>query len=344
MSTYDAFYADERQAVLDSARAVAPIIIDWLHPRSVVDVGCGIGAWLAAFGELGIDELLGLDGPWVDPARRLVDESVFREVDLGQPFTIPRRFDLAVSLEVAEHLPTPAGDALISALAELAPVILFSAAIPGQRGPGHVNEQWPAHWGQKFAERGFVAVDCLRPLLWSDPRVAWYYAQNALLYVRSSELDRLPLANMQRMPSPPVLPLVHPRVFASHAAEIGGWIERVERLNRVLASHVPPGSALLVMDDESLGSLVAPGYSPSACNDAATLRSCPADQEASARSLAALLAVPAQYVALTWPVLWWLDAYPALARVLAADARLVHETEDVLIYVSRTPGTPPLPQ
>jgi hypothetical protein len=67
--------------------------------------------------------------------------------------------------------------------------VLFSAAIPKQGGAGHVNERWPSYWAQLFAARGYRAIDLVRPLVWNDDRVAYFYAQNIVLYLDDSRAD-----------------------------------------------------------------------------------------------------------------------------------------------------------
>jgi hypothetical protein len=144
-------------------------------------------------------------------------------VDLTDPPTLERTFDLAVCLEVAEHLPESAADGLVDLLSSAAPVVLFSAAIPGQEGEDHINEQWPTYWATKFADRGFESVDVLRPLLWEDQRVDWYYRQNMMLYVRSDASDQLTIPEgLIRLPSPPMA-LVHPEVYTAYRARVARW-------------------------------------------------------------------------------------------------------------------------
>ena len=79
------------------------------HPvQSVLDVGCGAGAWLTVWKSLGA-ETLGLDGNYVRPEQLLISPGEFSAVDLSASFSLDRRFDLAQSLEVAEHLPASSG-------------------------------------------------------------------------------------------------------------------------------------------------------------------------------------------------------------------------------------------
>jgi hypothetical protein len=159
--------------------------MDIVAPRSVVDVGCGSGAWLSVFETAGVQDLVGLEVSPVDPEIADVSPYVIQACDLSEQFYLSRDFDLALSLEVAEYLPEKLAASFIESLTRLAPLILFSAAVPGQMGVGHVNEQWPTYWCRHFSRFGFKVCDCLRDHLWLDRRVEWWYRQNLLLFVRA---------------------------------------------------------------------------------------------------------------------------------------------------------------
>jgi SAM-dependent methyltransferase len=213
---YDRAYDRDYYRTLDatslrSARRVVPRVLELVAPRRVVDVGCGRGSWLSVFLEHGVPEVLGVDGDWVDPASLHIPADRFRRVDLGRPLEVEGDFDLAVCLEVAEHLPEDRAPGLAADLARLAPVVLFSAAVPFQGGVEHVNEQWPDYWAERFAGLGFRAVDILRRELWDDPEVVWWYAQNTLLFVREDRLAGLPRLLEAVNPTPPRL--IHPRHY-----------------------------------------------------------------------------------------------------------------------------------
>lgn len=213
------FYDTYRGESARSAAAFAALLAGELGPRSVLDVGCGIGTWLRAFGDAGAEALVGVDGPYVDPGRLLVPADRFVAADLTRPLALPDRlpqtFDLAVSMEVGEHLPARAARTLVRSLTARAPVVLFSAAIPHQGGTDHVNEQWPTYWTRRFADEGYRTVDRLRPAFWDDDRVAYYYAQNAFLFVREDALGAHPaLAPFVVDPADPTLDRVHPRKWA----------------------------------------------------------------------------------------------------------------------------------
>lgn len=188
----DEFFDDQIQGSLQSARLVVPIILEYIRPASVVDVGCGRGSWLRAFTENGVGRIVGIDGDYVDTSKLLIDRKDFRTADLTQPLGLDDEYDLAISLEVAEHLPSSSAPQLVRSLTGLSPVVLFSAAIPGQGGYLHVNEQWPAYWNVLFGERGFTRFDPIRPRIWQNERVEWWYRQNIFLYASPIGIARAP--------------------------------------------------------------------------------------------------------------------------------------------------------
>jgi SAM-dependent methyltransferase len=236
--TYDAqFYERQVAGSIASARVAVPLVHDLVRPASVVDLGCGLGGWLSAFAAQGVTDLLGLDGDYVDRSRLVISVEQFRPQDLTAPVNpkeIGRRFDLAMSVEVAEHLPASAADTFVASLTSLAPIVLFSAAIPFQGGSDHINEQWPAYWAERFARHGYRAIDVLREKLWNDDRVCWWYAQNLLLYAAEERIAADPrLAEAAaRTPQPP-LALVHPKKYLlSHTPAMRVAARAVDAVSR----------------------------------------------------------------------------------------------------------------
>lgn len=177
------FYAFLDETSHTSAQAVVPFVMELVRPRSVVDLGCGTGVWLAAFAEHGVKDILGVDGSWVPGHRLQIPQDTFTPHDLCRPLHLGRRFDLAVSLETAEHLAPECATTLVASLVRLAPVVVFSAAVPGQGGTDHRNLQWPRYWSELFAEYGFVTIDAIRPLICRRHDVAHWYVQNTFLFV-----------------------------------------------------------------------------------------------------------------------------------------------------------------
>jgi SAM-dependent methyltransferase len=207
-----------------SAEVVVPLIMESLAPTSVVDVGCGLGNWLQSFRKHGVQRVLGVDGPWVDPDLLTIPRSRFVAHDLTAPLDIDERYDLVVCLEVAEHLPPECASTLVRTLTSLGPAVLFSAAAPFQGGDGHINEQWPRYWGELFSEKGYAVIDYFRSRLWLDRTVDWWYAQNMLLFL-SPELnqERQTLSASDRV-SFGGLPVVHPRLLDRFADPSVGWL------------------------------------------------------------------------------------------------------------------------
>ena len=210
---YDApFFASLRDGTRKSASVVVPLLIDLVRPRNVADIGCGAGLWLAAFRECGVTDVLGVDGAWVPAAEREIPEELFLERDLAQPLSLDRTFDLALCLEAAEHLPPEAAVPFVESLTRVAPIIVFSAAIPRQGGTGHFNEQWPSYWVKLFASCGYECLDLLRERLWTNDAVETWYRQNMLCFVAGDRPElRARLAGAGSVARP--LDIVHPGVF-----------------------------------------------------------------------------------------------------------------------------------
>jgi SAM-dependent methyltransferase len=215
------FFAGQRDRSLRSARVVAPLVLSLVRPRSAVDFGCGVGAWLRALAELGVGDVLGLDG-YAQPDQLLFDPARFRAADLTDPPPLGRAFDLAVCVEVAEHLPAAAAPRLVAALAAAAPCVLFSAALPGQGGRHHVHENWPGFWRGLFAGRGYDRLDPIRPRVWRESGVAWWYKQNLYLYCRRDQFASRPALEREReLAEACPFELVHQRVFSGLTARPG---------------------------------------------------------------------------------------------------------------------------
>lgn len=198
-----------------AAALVVPSLVDWFAPTSVVDLGCNVGVWLRAFMEVGIDDVLGFDVPGIDASLLRIPADRFTAFDLGQPLQVGRTFDLALCLEVAEHLPAASSERLVEQLVALAPAIVFSAGIPGQGGDGHINERWGSWWQERFAARGLERFDVFRRRLWDEPTVQWWYAQNLVVYARP---DHPAAARLRSIEQPLPMDIVHPRLFAESMA------------------------------------------------------------------------------------------------------------------------------
>lgn len=187
----DEFFDYIQRDARRSARSVIVALRELLCVRSVIDVGSGRGAWLAEWQAAGVRDLAGVDGPYVTKASLLIDDSLFYSADLSQPFSMARKFDLAQSLEVAEHITPSSSSTFVAPLTSLADVVLFSAAVPGQGGEHHINEREPDFWRSEFRLHGFDAFDAVRPMLHDQPAVAPWYRYNLLLYADAAGQSQL---------------------------------------------------------------------------------------------------------------------------------------------------------
>jgi hypothetical protein len=174
---------------LSSARFVAPILHSIFGLQSVLDIGCGDGQWLSSFKECGVPVVAGIDGPWTHVAKLHIEPDNFKIRDLSKPFDLHRKFSLAMSLEVAEHIEPQFSKVCVQNMIRHSDVVLFGAAVPFQGGFRHVNERWQSYWADLFARAGFDVFDILRSQLWNRSDVLVWYKQNMLLYVNRDRQD-----------------------------------------------------------------------------------------------------------------------------------------------------------
>lgn len=231
------FYDSMHGGSLAAATRILQLLAPSLPCKRFLDVGCGSGEWLQAartvFG-LAASQVVGIDGVHTRALHRAEDATYVYQ-DLETPLAIDGTFDLAVCMEVAEHLTPGRASLLVEELAQRANVVVFAAAIPGQGGTGHINEQWAAYWFGKFDAQGFVAVDAVRHKVWRDGDVPAWYSQNTFVYVRN--LDALPgisPSDVIRGPDDWRLHLVHPGIFELAGCETAG----AGRLLRALPGRV----------------------------------------------------------------------------------------------------------
>lgn len=208
-------YAAIRDGAKRSAAVCAPMILNALpDPQrrpTILDVGCGEAWWSEAFLDLNCAVTSIDQAPPLEHAEGVhIDE-----VDLEGIYALERGYDLALCLEVAEHLDADAGDELVRQLCRCASVVAWSAAIPGQGGHGHQNEQWPDYWEERFIAHGWAFLDPFRDALWGHPDVEPWYQQNLLLAAPSGIATS----------AGAVRPLVHPLVYLARVENAAYWRE-----------------------------------------------------------------------------------------------------------------------
>jgi len=306
------------------------LLVDWIKPSSLIDVGCGEGAWLSIFRHSGVERVVGVDGVYVNQDRLLIPSDCFLAADLSEPskINIQKTYDLAVCLEVAEHLPSECAMPLVRFLTRLAPVILFSAAIPNQGGTNHINEQWPDYWVAIFEKCGFTAIDCIRPRLWSDDDVDWWYAQNTFLFLNQSELARYPqLVSEAKLHAEQPLVIVHPKAYVKSLE----WTRGMYELNHELMRIAPTAGTFIFVDEQQL---IAPG-----CGRAKPFLECdgayygpPPSDDIAINELSRMIGEGAEFIAFAWTAFWWLDYYKKFADHLRSKFPWLHASQRLVVF------------
>ncbi len=221
----------QEEANARSAERILDIMFEFHRPTSLLDVGCGLGTWLNVARSRGVEDVCGVEGTWLDIAKLRVDPSRVRTFDLEQGFDLGRKFDLVVSLEVAEHLSEGAAERFIATLVRHGRWVLFSAAIPYQGGHHHVNEQFLSYWAELFARFSYRPLDVVRGRIWNDQSVLWWLRQNVVLFVDEELIvddERLRHAASTDHP----LSVVHPEVYRDRVKQSQQSVRLREFLNQ----------------------------------------------------------------------------------------------------------------
>ena len=199
-----------------SAEAIAPLLLAEMPIKSAVDVGCGTAPWDATFLKHGVPDVFGVDGDYVDRNLLEIPKEKFIPKDLDKPFDLGRTFDLAISVEVAEHLTPSRAPGFVADLTRLAPIVMFSAALPGQGGVDHRNERWLSYWVNLFRTHNYRPLDFIRYQVWNNENVMFYYRQNITVFCSA---DSYPTFAHLDHKTP--FDLVHPELLQSktHAVE-----------------------------------------------------------------------------------------------------------------------------
>lgn len=196
---------------LASERTFLSFISEMRALRSVVDFGCGLASWLHTAQHLGATEIRGYDDAGLPLEARGLRSQEFFPADLGRFIEPEKKFDLAICLEAAQYIPSDGAITLIRSLCSSSDWVLFSAALPYQGGIDHVSENWMEHWAGLFRENGFLCYDILRMKFWHDATIAFYYRQNACLYVRPGAHHSLDARGYEPSQCPPSL--IHPELL-----------------------------------------------------------------------------------------------------------------------------------
>lgn len=188
----DSMYKQRHQKTLYSAETILSLVLSSIPPvRSAVDFGCGVGTWLSVLQDKGVLEVQGFDGPWVNKDLLEIPRESFHQARLDESIQVDKKYDLAITLEVAEHLPKESASGFVNSLVSASDFVLFSAAIPFQGGKGHINEQWQSYWCDLFHNKGYVASDFIRQKVWDDASIPVWYRQNIFLFFKKERVEEL---------------------------------------------------------------------------------------------------------------------------------------------------------
>ena len=185
------FFSTRDERTRFAAQKILLIVMKYFKVKTAVDFGCGTGTFLKFLKDRGVS-VTGLDGDYIDKKILVISEEEFIQADLNKPVHLKKKFDLAISLEVAEHLPESNADLFISSLCEASDVVLFSAAVKGQGGVGHVNEQFLSYWRKIFLKKGYFMLDIIRPEIWNEEKIPPYYRQNTVIFVSNDTYKIIP--------------------------------------------------------------------------------------------------------------------------------------------------------
>ena len=223
------FYESRHQGTSHSAQRILSIVLDAVpRVRSAIDFGCGVGTWLSILKEDGVTDITGMDGAWVKRELLQIPRECFQQVDFEKPIALDKRYDLAISLEVAEHLQPRFAGRFVESLTSASDFIVFSAAIPFQGGKNHVNEQWPSYWEALFKRNNYVFLDIIRKQVWNDDKISVWYRQNTFLAVRQDRVKDLVLQDPEALKQVNnQVDLVHPEFYFSKMNKMytfkGSW-------------------------------------------------------------------------------------------------------------------------
>jgi cyclopropane fatty-acyl-phospholipid synthase-like methyltransferase len=196
------FYARTKNSTHTSSEIIVPIVKNLINEpiNSVIDFGCGLGNWLKCWQENGASLIKGFETGNISDLQIPIECVEKTNLTLVKKNT-EDKFDLAMSLEVAEHLDESYAEEFINTICSYSNKVLFSGAIPHQGGIGHVNEQYPSYWDKYFKNNGYICYDYIRGEIWNNNKVSIWYRQNILLYIKGDTYLK---------PSKNPLDIIHP--------------------------------------------------------------------------------------------------------------------------------------
>lgn len=166
--------------------AVVEYLSEEYEPDSVIDFGCGLGRYLAAFQSRGV-RIHGVEGYSEAREHAEIPTEALTIHDLRKPLELDERYDLALCIETAEHIPPRFADTLVETVTAAAPRVIFTAAPPGGSGTHHVNEASREYWIEKFRSHGFTyaseETDRFRESIRPEIEAAEWIAERPFVFV-----------------------------------------------------------------------------------------------------------------------------------------------------------------
>lgn len=173
-------------------RSPHAILDNYAYIHSMADFGCGIGSYLEAAFNVGLQNIRGYDIGGKHAAKYTPDhiKRFVKYLDCTKPIKLFREYDLVISFETAEHI-EPSGtdifvDNLVKAMAHSG-ILMFTGAPEEQEGCGHINGRPKEFWQQQFENRGLIFNNYLTSVLnahWPDFNVPKYILDNLLVYTK----------------------------------------------------------------------------------------------------------------------------------------------------------------
>lgn len=172
----------------ESAKKILSVIVPLLPKvSSVLDLGCGLGAWSSVLEEQLNPKLELIDHPATPIEELLVeDKSVFKPLNLDISLPCEGQRDMILCIEVLEHFKEEVALRLHDFICNSTDLVLFSAAVPGQGGIGHINCRRHSYWHDKFSNRGFKYFDGFKSEIVHDQAIPFWLRQNLFIYYRDN--------------------------------------------------------------------------------------------------------------------------------------------------------------
>ncbi len=189
------FFLSNQKEGLKIAEWFISLLQDIFEFQSLIDLGCATGHYLFYALKEGVSDVLGVEGSPAAFSNLLVDKKYIIQHDLRKPLNLNRKYDIALSIEVAEHIDKKYSDVYLKSMCDCSDLIIFTAATPNQGGKCHVNEQPHKWWIEKFKKHSFrfdkKMTDLLRRKIKENAEagkfIVFWLEPNIMVFCRESK-------------------------------------------------------------------------------------------------------------------------------------------------------------